>query len=132
MKMTEHWKTESAMKILLNDIQIYARHGVLPQEKTLGAWFRVSVEGTVMETEAARSDRLSDTVSYADIAQVVSEEMSVPSQLLEHVCGRIGRRLLHDFPALVNVSIRLIKQNPPITGLQCNGAGVELTLTRES
>ena len=73
MKMTEHWKTESAMKILLNDIQIYARHGVLPQEKTLGAWFRVSVEGTVMETEAARSDRLSDTVSYADIAQVVSE-----------------------------------------------------------
>lgn len=120
------------MKIFLNDIQIYAHHGVLPQEKTLGAQFRVSVEGTIMETEAAKSDQLSDTVSYADMAQVVSEEMSVPSQLLEHVCGRIGRRLLRDFPALDSVTVRVIKQNPPITGLQCNGAGVELTLTRES
>lgn len=105
-----------------------AHHGVLPQEHAVGALFQVSIEAETANERSTETDQLTDTVSYADMAVAVRQEMEQPSQLLEHVAGRIARRLLADFPTLSSVRVRLTKQNPPITGLQCDGAGVEICL----
>ena len=102
----------------------------MPQERTVGADFLVSVEADADIADAIESDELIDTVSYASMADVVCNEMAVPSQLLEHVCGRIGRSLLHQFPTLSRVKVRITKVVPPIVGLQCDGAGVEVTIDR--
>ena len=118
------------MKIFIENIQFQARHGVIPQENVVGATFYVSVTAETEYEQASITDKLSDTVSYAEIIQTVREEMEVPSQLVEHVAGRIGRRLLSDFPTLSQVHIKISKCNPPIVGLQCSGAGVEITLQR--
>ena len=118
------------MKIFLNDIRLRAYHGVLPQERQVGGDFLVSVSAVTNHEQATVSDELADTVNYALVADVVRQEMAIPSRLLEHVCGRICRRLLSDFPMLDSVTVRLTKLAPPITGLQCNGSGVELTLSR--
>ena len=118
------------MKIFLNDIRLRAYHGVLPQERQVGGEYLVSVSAETNHEKATMSDELADTVNYALVADVVRQEMAIPSQLLEHVCGRICRRMLRDFPMLDSVTVRLTKLVPPITGLQCNGSGVELTLSR--
>ena len=115
--------------ILLPQMQFHARHGVLPQERLVGAQFTVSLEAQVRFDEALLTDRLEGTVSYADIHQAVKEEMATPSALLEHVAGRIARRLLHDFPLIQALKIELMKQNPPM-GADIPSAGVRLEVKR--
>ena len=114
------------MKIFINNIRIRAHHGVMEQERQVGADFLVSVEVESSNEASTLTDHLGDTVSYADVAELVRQEMAVPSQLLEHVAGRIGRRLMTAHPTLSGARVRITKLAPPITGLECEGAGVEV------
>lgn len=116
--------------ILLQNLRFYARHGVGEQERIVGNEFVVSLRLATDIGRAIESDEVSDTVSYADVFEAVREEMQIPSKLLEHVAGRIARRLLNDFPAIEAVELKLLKRNPPM-GADIDAAGVELTLTRE-
>lgn len=116
------------MKIFLNNIWQHAYHGVMSQERVVGADFLVTVEAETNQTASVESDQLTDTVNYADMADTIREEMSKPSKLLEHVAGRIGHSLLRKYPTLTQVTVRLTKLTPPIAGLQCEGAGVEISL----
>ncbi len=113
------------MKLIIERQKIYARHGVLPQEQMVGAYYYVSIEAETSHTKSIETDQLSDTISYADMAQAISEEMTTSSKLLEHAAGRIAHRLLSDFPLIDRIKVKLIKENPPM-GVECQGAGVEV------
>ncbi|MBR3455878.1 MAG: dihydroneopterin aldolase [Bacteroidaceae bacterium] len=116
--------------ILLNNIRFHAFHGVMPQERTVGADFTLSLRLEADVWDAVWTDDLASTISYAEVYTAVSDEMSRPSALLEHAAGRIIRRLFVDFPTLRTVWLRLLKDNPPV-GAECGGMGVELTISRE-
>ena len=66
---------------------------------------------------AAESDNLNDTVNYADIYEIVSEEMSIPSELLENVAGRIVKAIKARYPQFVSFSVRVSKKRPPVDGI---------------
>ncbi|MDR1371046.1 MAG: dihydroneopterin aldolase [Dysgonamonadaceae bacterium] len=102
--------------ILLEGMKFYAYHGVLEQEKILGNHYTIDLKIRLDLSKASQSDNLNDTVSYADIYAVVKDEMAIPSQLLEHVAGRIIKKLETRFPAIEKVRIKLSKHNPPIGG----------------
>ena len=68
-------------------------------------------------------------LSYAEVYDVVKAEMAVPSQLLEHVAGRICQALLHRFPAAQAIHLEILKENPPM-GADCAGAGVCVEVNR--
>ena len=51
--------------------------------------------------------------------------MDVPSKLLEHVAGRIVRKIQEQFPKVSSISLKITKKNPPM-GADCDGAGVDL------
>ena len=72
---------------------------------------------------------MNDTLSYAEVYEAVKDEMARPSRLLEHVAGRIARRLFQDFSSLEEIELRLVKRNPPM-GADIEGAGVELRVQR--
>lgn len=115
--------------ILLKDLRFQARHGVGAQETLVGNEFTVNLRLRTDLTKAVQTDDVADTLSYADVFEAVRDEMSRPSQLLEHVAGRIARRLFHDFPALDAIELKLMKRNPPM-GADIDSAGVELALER--
>ncbi len=116
--------------IHLKDLRFYAFHGVLPQEKSVGAYFILNICVKVDVERAALTDELSDTVSYADIYQIAKEEMQVTSELLEHVAGRICKRLYQEFSSVEAVDITIEKENAPIgTGAQ-GLAGITLHTIR--
>ncbi len=121
--------SKTLTKITIDRQKVFARHGALPQERLVGAYYYVSVEAETEDDTATRTDRLADTLSYADISQVITEEMGVRSDLLENVAGRIKERLIGCHPSVCRLSVRIIKENPPL-GVQCEGAGVELTFVR--
>ena len=75
--------------------------------------------------ELERIAEITDTISYADLYEVVKAEMEKPSQLLEHVALRIIKAITARWPQIGTVDLRLAKDNPPM-GADCKGAGVEM------
>lgn len=116
--------------IFLDRIRFYAYHGVGAQERVAGNEFTVSLRLQTDIRQAAETDDVRNTVSYADVYEAVRTEMSVPAQLLENVAGRIVNRLLKDFPAVEAVELKLAKRNPPM-GADIESAGVEICCTRD-
>ena len=116
-------------KVLLKDIKIYAYHGVLPQERVVGANFILNITIDTDFSKAMETDDLKGTISYADVYEVVKAEMAMPSKLLEHVAGRICQALLHRFPAAQAIHLEILKENPPM-GADCAKAGVCVEVNR--
>lgn len=121
--------TALSSKIILKDIRLFAHHGVLPQERAVGAYFTLNLRIQTDFSRALATDDLAGTISYADAFEVVKAEMAVPSQLLEHVAGRICQALFDRFPAAEAIHLELLKENPPM-GADCAGAGVALDVER--
>ncbi len=111
--------------IFLNEVRFYAYHGVMPEEKVVGTDFLVSLRVGYDFSRAMESDNVEDTVSYADLYELVKREMAITSDLVEHVAGRIVRSIKSEFPQVTSIDLRLTKLNPPM-GADCQGAGVEI------
>ena len=103
--------------IELEGMEFKAYHGCLEQEKVRGNCFTVDFRGEMDLSAAAESDRLNDTLNYGEIYDIVADEMSVPSELLENVAGRIVKAIETRFPELVSFSIRVSKRRPPVEGV---------------
>lgn len=118
-------------EILLRDLQFYARHGVLEQERIVGNAYTINLTLRLAEADAAVfDDRLEGTISYAEVYDLVREEMHIPSALLEHVAGRILRRLFAAYAGLEHAAVEVCKNNPPM-GAHTAGCCARLTATRE-
>ena len=102
--------------IRLNNMKFYAFHGVMEHERKVGNTFIVNLELFTNLSKASETDELSDTINYAEIYDIVKNEMEIPSKLLEHVAGRILQRIKKEFPAIEKVEICLAKEKPPIGG----------------
>lgn len=114
--------------IYINALRLHASHGVLPQERVVGNDYEVTAEVGCDICKAMETDNVADTLNYAELCRVITEEMAVPSALLEHVAGRIARRIVGTFHAVSSLRLRITKLNPPM-GADCDGAGVEIYLT---
>ena len=111
-------------KIILEDIKIYAYHGVLPEEKILGTYYIVNAEIVADITKAAETDDLNDTINYALINDIIHAEMKISSELLEHVAGRIIRKIKSEFAQVQKVKVKITKTKPPMKG-EMKGVSVE-------
>jgi len=103
---------------------------VLPQERTVGGDFVITLRIGYPWQQAMETDDVDDTLDYAAVYRLVSREMALPSRLLEHVAGRIAKALFRDFPLITSIDLWLTKVTPPM-GADCEGAGVELHLIND-
>ncbi len=110
-------KSKNIGTIELEGMEFRAFHGCLEREKVVGNDFIVDFRGEVDMSAAAESDNLQDAVNYAEIYDVVKEEMAKPSDLLEHVAGRIVKTLEAKFPQFTSFSVRVSKKRPPVNGV---------------
>ena len=111
--------------ILLEKLEVYANHGVLPQENVVGNFYVIDLRLAIDLRKACLTDSLEDTVSYADICNLVKSEMKIPSKLIEHAAKRIIDRLKSEYPQIEGVELKLSKRNPPM-GAQLDYASVVL------
>ena len=111
--------------VILRNVRFHAFHGVLPQERQVGGDFLLTLRVGYPLDKAMESDKVEDTLNYASLYTLAKREMDIPSQLLEHVAGRIAKAIINAFPAVTSVDLELTKQNPPM-GADCDGAAVEV------
>ena len=116
--------------ISLRNIRFHAFHGVMPQERRVGGDFLVNLRVGYPLEQAMQSDEVGDTLNYATLYEVVKTEMMQPSNLLEHVAGRIADAIAERFPQVTSIDLALTKQNPPM-GADCDGAGVEIHFIKD-
>jgi dihydroneopterin aldolase len=86
-----------ADRIALTGLRVFGRHGVFEHEKRDGQDFVVDVTVWLDLDAAARSDDLSDTLNYGELAQLVARIVGgEPCDLIETVGGRIADEVMTD------------------------------------
>lgn len=124
------------MKILsscieLKKIRIYAYHGTIAQERMVGNDYEIRLKVFLDISRAMESDALKDTVNYANLYDIVKCEMTIPSNLLEHVAGRIVSSIEKNFPEITGGELDIVKVKPPVPG-DFAGAAVSITFSLNS
>ncbi|MGG6439957.1 dihydroneopterin aldolase [Saccharococcus caldoxylosilyticus] len=104
-------------KIYLQRMEFYGYHGVLPEENALGQRFVVDVTLETNLQRAGKSDRLEDTINYAEVynmcRQIVEKRKFA---LIEAVAEAIAGQILSSFPTVIRCTVKVTKPNPPIPG----------------
>lgn len=102
--------------IELKNVHLYAYHGVMEQEREIGAWYTIDASLLISDHRCLCSDDINGTVSYADVYAIIQKEMNTPSKLLENVCYRICDRIYNEFCQVTEIKITLSKDTPPMSG----------------
>jgi dihydroneopterin aldolase len=96
----------------LKNIRFHAFHGCYAEEKKSGNDFEVNVS---VSWEAGRMIKeLNETVNYADLYELLKQEMIQPRQLLETLVMEIAEKIHREFPQVKEINISVAKLNPPI------------------
>lgn len=116
-------------RIVIEGLEVWAHHGVLPHERELGQRFLVDVALELDLTAAGASDRLQDTVDYGSLAQAVHDRVaSERHDLLERVAERVAELTLED-DRVEAVVVAVHKPSAPLT-VPSAGVRVEVRRTR--
>ncbi|WP_067729650.1 dihydroneopterin aldolase [Oceanobacillus damuensis] len=104
-------------KILLNNMQFYGFHGLLPEENKLGQRFYVDLELYLDLKNAGNTDNMYDSVHYGHVFDVVKEVVEGEAKnLIEAVAELISKQLFSSFELLEACKVKVVKPDPPIPG----------------
>lgn len=107
------WKISSQC-LSIHKIDITAPIGVYDFEKKQGNRFLVSVDVWGDFNAASISDNMADTLDYQLIETIVIEELTKPSDLIEHVAYEIMKRIQEIPFDLSRIRVYIQKMNPPL------------------
>jgi 7,8-dihydroneopterin aldolase/epimerase/oxygenase len=120
---------DSAVEIEVRGLSIYTHHGVTEAEREIGQRLEIDVSFDVPDCDAVLTDRLEDTVDYAEVCDIVALAATERSyKTLERLCHVIGDRLMERF-ACESVRVRAAKPEPPLP-LAVDEVGVEVSHDR--
>ncbi len=119
--------------ISVKDIRAFGHHGVTVLEQTRGQVFEARVALRLDLSDASRTDRLADTVDYADVCLRVGRVLGgKPCRLLEAVAGRVADELLSAYPRVDRVVVRIRKPGAAASMPHSGIPGVTLDRSRET
>jgi 7,8-dihydroneopterin aldolase/epimerase/oxygenase len=106
------------MTIELRSLVVFGHHGYLEEERRLGQRFLVDLWVDV-QTTAAETDRIEETVDYRRLAALVREVFAGRERLLlEGLAGAIADGILERFAAVERARVRVRKPDvvldPPV------------------
>lgn len=117
-------------KIYVNQMEFYGYHGVFPEETRLGQRFIIDLTVSLDVRKAGETDELKYSVNYGELFELVKEIVEgKPYKLLEAVAEEISRSLLTALPLIDEVTVKVIKPDPPIPG-HYKSVAVEITRRR--
>ena len=100
-------------QVSIDDIRIFAFHGLYPEERILGNWYTLDV---LVESESQPnfSDDIANTIDYSQIYAICKQVMANPVDLLETVAESIAQRIRAELKEEVAVLVHISKENPPM------------------
>jgi dihydroneopterin aldolase len=105
---------EPAVTIEISGLSLYTHHGVDAAEREVGQRLIFDLSFELGECDATVTDRVEDTVDYADVCQQVALAAQERSyKTLERLCSAVADRMIDRYAAEA-VTVRAAKPEPPI------------------
>ena len=105
---------EPVVSIDITGLSIYTHHGVGEAEREVGQRLVFDLSFELGECDATVTDRVEDTVDYADVCQQVALAAQERSyKTLERLCSAVADRMIDRYGA-ESVTVRATKPEPPI------------------
>ena len=102
-------------KIHIKNLEVFAHHGVFPEENVLGQKFLVSATLYTSTREAGKSDDLSCSIHYGEISRQIDSFLKEHTfQLLETAAEKLAEQLLLETKHLEKIKIEIKKPWAPV------------------
>jgi dihydroneopterin aldolase len=110
----EEGPEEPSVTIEITGLSLYTRHGVSEAERELGQRLVFDVAFELDDCDATVTDRVEDTIDYADVCEQVALAAQERSyRTLERLCAAVAERLAQRYGA-ESVRVKATKPEPPI------------------
>lgn len=105
-------------KIIMKNLSFFGTHGVLPEENKLGQKFIIDAVLYLDLLKAGQSDEVTDTVSYAEVYEVIRRQTCQEQyKLLEALAHHIAEEILEKYPVIAEVEVTVKKPEAPVPGI---------------
>src|SRR5919205_2423554 len=103
-----------SVRVEITGLSLYTHHGVEQAERDVGQRLVFDLSFELGDVDATVTDRLEDTVDYADVCQQVALAAQERSyKTLERLCSAVADRMIERYGA-ESVTVRATKPEPPI------------------
>jgi 7,8-dihydroneopterin aldolase/epimerase/oxygenase len=105
---------DSRVEVELRGLSIYTHHGVSDAEQEVGQRLEFDISFDVPDCDAVLTDRIEDTVDYAEVCDIVALAATERSyRTLERLAQVVGGRLMERY-GCESVRVRAAKPEPPL------------------
>ncbi len=112
--------------IHIKDLEVFAKHGVFPEENVLGQKFLVSAALGTSTREAGQKDDLTKSIHYGEVSHFICRFLKEHTfKLLETAVEKLAEELLLKIDRLESVRLELKKPWAPI-GLPLKTVSIEI------
>lgn len=102
-------------QIKIHRLEVFANHGVFPEENALGQKFIISATLHTSTRKAGLTDTLEDSVHYGEVSHFMQTFVTQHTwKLLESVAEQLAQALLLEFPLVKQVDLEIQKPWAPI------------------
>ncbi len=116
--------------LVIKNLNFRCRHGLHDFERVIGNDFEVDAAFSIDLNQAGETDDIAYALDYSQACAAIEEIMNgEPVLLIETLLGRIGERLMDDFPEIEQLSVSIRKIRPPME-TTCRYVEVSDTWTR--
>ena len=104
-----------ADKIKIQNLEVFANHGVFPEENVLGQKFVVSAELYTDTRKAGQTDELTASIHYGEVSAFIDRYLKEHTfQLLERVAESLAEELLMQTKGLQKIRLEIKKPWAPV------------------
>ena len=108
----------NANKLIIKDLKIYAHHGDLPEEKTLGQFFLLDFVFYLKDFTYLEGEEIENTVDYVKIIKYVKKKFTEKNfDLIESAASCLCESILKNFPKIFKMELTLKKTSPPVDAI---------------
>lgn len=114
-------------EIHVENLEIFANHGVFPEETKLGQKFLISLTLYTHTRKAGKTDALEHSIHYGEVSAFMTAFMKEHTcKLIETAAEQLAEALLLTYPGLEGVTLELKKPWAPV-GLPLENVSVKIT-----
>lgn len=118
-------------KIYIKGLELFAYHGVNPEEKRDGQTFLLDVTLHADLSRPRQTDDLNDTINYAAVRKTIQRAFTAQScDLIERAAQVVCEAILNEHPKVEKVGLLLKKPEAPMNA-KFDYVAVEIELSRQ-